>query len=35
MRFDRASAEYADFGAFYTGVVGSLDEVLAASGLAP
>ena len=35
MRFDRASAEYADFGAFYTGVVGSLDEVLTASGLAP
>ena len=35
MRFDKASAEYADFGAFYTGVVGSLDEVLAAAGLTP
>jgi hydrogen peroxide-dependent heme synthase len=33
MRFDRASAEYADFGAFYTGVVGTLDEVLASVGL--
>jgi hydrogen peroxide-dependent heme synthase len=33
MRFDRASAEYADFGAFYTGVVGTLDEVLASTGL--
>jgi len=35
MRFDKASAEYADFGAFYTGVVGSLDEVLDAAGLTP
>lgn len=35
MRFDKASAEYADFGAFYTGVVGTLDEVLAAAGLTP
>jgi hydrogen peroxide-dependent heme synthase len=33
MRFDRASAEYAEFGAFYTGAVGTLDEVLAATGL--
>jgi hydrogen peroxide-dependent heme synthase len=33
MRFDRASAEFAEFGAFYTGAVGSLDEVLAATGL--
>jgi chlorite dismutase len=30
MRFDRASAIYADFGAFYTGMVGTLEEVLAA-----
>jgi len=35
MRFDKASAEYADFGAFYTGVVGTLDEVLDAAGLTP
>jgi chlorite dismutase len=28
MRFDEASARYADFGPFYTGVVGSVDEVL-------
>lgn len=28
MRFDEASALYADFGVFYTGVVGTLDEVL-------
>jgi len=33
MRFDEASARYAEFGPFYTGMVGSLDEVLAA--LAP
>ena len=35
MRFDKASAEYAEFGAFYTGVVGTLDEVLGAAGLTP
>lgn len=28
MRFDRASAVYADFGPFYTGLVGTLPEVL-------
>jgi chlorite dismutase len=32
MRFDEASALYAEFGPFYTGMVGSLDEVLAALG---
>lgn len=30
MRFDRASALYAEFGTFYTGTVASLDEVLGA-----
>jgi hydrogen peroxide-dependent heme synthase len=35
MRFDKASAEYAEFGAFYTGAVGSLDEVLTATGIDP
>jgi peroxiredoxin len=34
MRFDKASARYAEFGPFVTGVVGTLDEVLAAIGLA-
>jgi peroxiredoxin len=34
MRFDRASALYAEFGPFYTGMVGTLDEVLAALGAA-
>ena len=34
MRFDQASAIYADFGPFVTGVVGSLDEVLDAAGVA-
>lgn len=29
MRFDEASARYAEFGPFYTGIVGSLDEILA------
>jgi len=29
MRFDEASAEYAEFGPFYTGMVAELDEVLA------
>jgi peroxiredoxin len=30
MRFDEGSAVYAEFGPFYTGMVGSLDQVLAA-----
>lgn len=34
MRFDEASARYAKFGPFVTGVVGTLDEVLAAVGVA-
>jgi hydrogen peroxide-dependent heme synthase len=34
MRFDEASARYAVFGPFVTGVVGTLDEVLAAIGVA-
>ncbi|HKA85729.1 MAG TPA: chlorite dismutase family protein [Acidimicrobiales bacterium] len=33
MRFDEASARYAEFGPFVTGVVGTLDEVLAAVGV--
>jgi chlorite dismutase len=33
MRFDEASALYAEFGPFFTGVVGSLDEVLDAVGV--
>jgi chlorite dismutase len=32
MRFDEASARFAEFGPFYTGMVGSLDEVLTALG---
>jgi hydrogen peroxide-dependent heme synthase len=32
MRFDEASARYAEFGPFYTGMVGSLDDVLTALG---
>ena len=32
MRFDEASARYAEFGPFYTGMVGTLDEVLTALG---
>jgi len=32
MRFDEASARYAEFGPFYTGMVADLDEVLAAAG---
>ena len=32
MRFDEASALYAEFGPFYTGMVGPLDDVLAALG---
>ena len=31
MRFDEASTLYGEFGAFYTGMVGSLDDVLDAS----
>lgn len=34
MRFDEASAKYAEFGPFYTGMVAPLDHVLAAVGLA-
>lgn len=30
MRFDEASTKYGEFGEFYTGVVGSVDEVLGA-----
>jgi hydrogen peroxide-dependent heme synthase len=30
MRFDEASAKFAEFGPFYTGMVGTLDEVLSA-----
>jgi hydrogen peroxide-dependent heme synthase len=33
MRFDRASALYAEFGTFYSGMVGTLDEVLDAAGV--
>jgi len=29
MRYDRASAVYAEFGDFYTGLVGSIDDILA------
>jgi hydrogen peroxide-dependent heme synthase len=32
MRFDEASARYAEFGPFYTGIVAPLDEVLARVG---
>ncbi|HYI60292.1 MAG TPA: chlorite dismutase family protein [Acidimicrobiales bacterium] len=34
MRYDTASALYGEFGTFYTGMVGSLDEVLSQVGLA-
>jgi hydrogen peroxide-dependent heme synthase len=34
MRFDEASAQFAEFGPFVTGVVGTLDEVLGAIGVA-
>ncbi len=34
MRYDEASAVYAEFGAFITGMTGSLESVLAAVGLA-
>ena len=33
MRFDRASAVYAEFGPFWTGIVGPIDEVLALAGV--
>jgi len=33
MRFDEASARYAEFGPFYAGVVGSVEEVAAEVGL--
>jgi hydrogen peroxide-dependent heme synthase len=32
MRFDEASARYAEFGPFYTGMVASIDDVLTALG---
>jgi chlorite dismutase len=35
MRYDEASARFAEFGPFVTGMVGSLDEVLAAVGVHP
>ncbi len=34
MRYDEASARFAEFGRFYTGIVGPLDEVLTQAGLA-
>lgn len=34
MRFDEASALYADFGPFYSGVIGSVEEVAAEVGMA-
>ena len=33
MRYDRASALYAEFGPFYTGIIDELDEVLALAGV--
>ena len=33
MRYDEASARFAEFGPFVTGVVGTLDEVLDAVGV--
>ena len=33
MRYDRASARYAEFGPFYIGAIGTLDEVLDGVGL--
>jgi chlorite dismutase len=32
MRFDEGSAIYAEFGPFYTGMVGGLDDVLSVLG---
>ena len=34
MRFDQASAHYAEFGPFFTGLLGPLDELLARVGIA-
>jgi peroxiredoxin len=34
MRFDEGSAHYAEFGPFYAGIVGEIDDVLAQVGLA-
>jgi chlorite dismutase len=34
MRFDQASAHFAEFGPFYTGIVATLDDVLARTGVA-
>jgi chlorite dismutase len=34
MRFDEASAHYAEFGPFFTGIVGEIEDVLAQVGLA-
>jgi chlorite dismutase len=34
MRYDEASAIYAEFGPFYTGVVGPIDELLRELGIA-
>jgi peroxiredoxin len=33
MRFDEASARFAEFGPFYTGIIGTIDEVAAQVGL--
>jgi chlorite dismutase len=33
MRFDEASARFGEFGPFYAGIVGSIEEVLAQAGL--
>jgi chlorite dismutase len=33
MRFDEASAVYAEFGPFYAGMVGTLDDVLTELGV--
>jgi chlorite dismutase len=33
MRYDRASARYAQFGAFTTGLIAPLDDVLRSVGL--
>lgn len=33
MRFDEASARFADFGPFFTGIVGALDDVLEQAGI--
>jgi hydrogen peroxide-dependent heme synthase len=33
MRFDEASARYAEFGPFYSGVIGSVEDVVAQAGL--